>query len=65
MMKKKWLLERIKAGDEAVFKELFEAHHAAVFNLCFRMLGDLQETEDITQEVFFKAFLKNFKYLSG
>ena len=62
MMKKKWLLERIKAGDEAVFKELFEAHHAAVFNLCFRMLGDLQETEDITQEVFFKAFLKLSKF---
>jgi RNA polymerase sigma-70 factor (ECF subfamily) len=61
-MKDKRLLERIKAGDEAVFTELFEVHHAAVFNLCFRMLGDLQETEDITQEVFFKAFLKLKKF---
>lgn len=57
------LLERIKSGEEAAFKEFFDIHHKAVFNLSFRLLRNLPEAEDITQEVFFKAFLTIDKFM--
>lgn len=62
LIDEKRLLERIKSGDEAAFKEFFDVHHKAVFNLSFRLLCNLQEAEDITQEVFFKAYLTMNKF---
>lgn len=62
LIEKTRLLERIKAGDTAAFKEFFDGHHEAVFHLCFQMVRDRQEAEDITQEVFFKAFLTMDKF---
>lgn len=62
LIDEKRLIERIKSGDEAAFKEFFDGHHEAVFHLCFHMVWDLQEAEDITQEVFFKAYLTMNKF---
>lgn len=38
------------------FQALFEAHQSMVFNVCTRMLDNVQEAEDLTQDVFFKAY---------
>jgi len=62
LIDEKRLLERIKSGDEAAFKEFFDVHHKEVFSLSFRLLRNLQEAEDITQEVFFKAYLTMNKF---
>jgi RNA polymerase sigma-70 factor (ECF subfamily) len=62
LIDEKRLLERIKAEDEAAFKEFFNVHNEAVFRLCFRILRDFQEAEDITQDVFFKAYLTMNKF---
>lgn len=66
-MEKNWnrdriLLEKTRAGDETGFKKIFDECHRGVFNLCFHMLQDRQEAEDITQEVFLKAFRKINKF---
>ena len=43
-------------GNAEAFTELVDAHQNAVYNLCFRMLGDPYEAEDAAQETFLRAF---------
>ena len=43
-------------GDEQAFAKLVESHQVAVYNLCFRMLGDPYEAEDAAQETFLRAY---------
>lgn len=55
-MDDKQLLRRLKRRDERAFTELVVAHQGRIFNVCFRMLGNRAEAEDIAQETFIKAF---------
>lgn len=48
--------ERIAAGDGAAFKDLFDEFGAGVLNLCYAMVRDRFEAEDIAQEVFVEVF---------
>jgi RNA polymerase sigma factor (sigma-70 family) len=52
------LIEKVQSGDKAAFKLFFEKHHRNIYRLCYHMLHDSQEAEDMTQEVFLKVFLK-------
>lgn len=38
-----------------VFRTLFDAWHGRVYQTCFRLMGNPQEAEDITQDVFVRA----------
>ena len=48
------LLEQIGQGDVASFEVLFHQHYDRVYGLLFRLLGNRDEAEDVTQEVFLK-----------
>ncbi|MDD4458122.1 MAG: RNA polymerase sigma factor [Syntrophotalea acetylenica] len=48
------LLERIRLGDERAFAQLVSEHLSQVINLAYRMLGDRQEAEDLSQEAFLR-----------
>ena len=50
------LLARAREGDHAAFGEIVRRYQNAVFNLCYRMLGDYHEAEDAAQETFLRAF---------
>ena len=50
------LVKRLKARDERAFREFVFAHEKLVFNLVFRMLGNYEEAEDVSQEVFVTVF---------
>ncbi len=50
------LLRRLRNRDERAFRELIEAHRDRVFNICYRMLGNRHESEDVAQEVFITVF---------
>ncbi len=56
------LIDKIRSGDQAAFKELFDTYHKSVFRLCLRMLRNSQEAEDMTQDVFLKVFLQIKKF---
>ena len=52
------LLTRCAKGDTGAFGKLVNHYENAVFNLVFRMVGNRHDAEDVTQEVFIRAFRK-------
>jgi RNA polymerase sigma factor (sigma-70 family) len=57
------LIAQLKQGNEAAFKQVFEAHQDRIYNTILYMIQSAEEAEDLTQEVFVDAFLsmENFK----
>lgn len=49
-------------GDQDAFTELVMAYQDAVYNLCYRMLGERGEAEDAAQEAFLRAFTHLDRY---
>jgi len=58
------LLSAFKEGDNEAFGELVRKYETRVFNHCLRMLGDEQDSQDLTQEVFLKVYrgVKNYEH---
>jgi RNA polymerase sigma-70 factor (ECF subfamily) len=50
------LVRGLHARDRQAFACVYGDYHAAVYNLCARILGDREEAKDVTQDVFLKAF---------
>jgi RNA polymerase sigma factor (sigma-70 family) len=50
------LLDGLNAGRRDAFVRLYAEHHAAIYNLCARIVGDREEAKDLTQETFIAAF---------
>ena len=46
------LLTRAAAQDQGAFAELYRRTSARLFGVCWRMLGDREEAEEVLQEVF-------------
>jgi RNA polymerase sigma-70 factor (ECF subfamily) len=55
------LVEACK-GDAEAFARLVEQYQAAVYNLCYRMLGNANDAEDAAQETFLRAFKGLHRY---
>lgn len=49
------MLERLRAGEDAAFGELFSRHSAAVFRLALGLVNDRSEADDLTAEAFFRV----------
>jgi RNA polymerase sigma factor (sigma-70 family) len=49
------LLQRLRAGEDAAFGELFSRHSAAVYRLALGLVSDRAEAEDLTAEAFFRV----------
>jgi len=45
-------IEAAKNGDAEAFSKLYNLHKRRVYTLCLRMLGNVSEAEDMTQEAF-------------
>lgn len=50
------LVQRAREGDSEAFEAIFDAYHARLYNYVYRLLGDPQEANDLTQESFLKAY---------
>jgi RNA polymerase sigma-70 factor (ECF subfamily) len=50
------LVRRFLGGERAAGNELVNRYHRSVFNIALRMLGNVQDAEDVTQTVFGNAF---------
>ena len=50
------LVLRARGGEPQAFGELVRRYQDSVFNVCYRMLGERQEAEDLAQDAFIRAF---------
>jgi RNA polymerase sigma-70 factor (ECF subfamily) len=55
-------VEQARRGDQRAFGLLVEAYQKPVFNLAYRMLGNLHEAEDAAQETFLRAYARLGQY---
>jgi len=51
-------LTRAKAGDHHAFAQLYAMHKRRIYSLCLRMVGNIAEAEDLTQEAFLQLHRK-------
>src|SRR6266487_4344596 len=55
------LLDACRRGDPRAFEEVVRLTHRQVYTQAFRLVGDSQEAEDVSQE----AYLRVFRGISG
>lgn len=60
------IIEACKKGKNKARHELYQLYSKAMFNVCYRMMNNREEAEDMLQEAFTQAFLKldSFRYES-
>lgn len=49
-------VRRAKQGDREAFGEIVHCHQQTVFNVAFRLLENVHDAEDATQEAFIRAY---------
>ena len=52
------LLAQAQAGDHHAFAQLYSLHKRRIYSLCLRMVGNVAEAEDLTQETFLQLHRK-------
>ena len=52
------VLARAQAGDHQAFAQLYSLHKRRIYSLCLRMVGNVAEAEDLTQEAFLQLHRK-------
>jgi RNA polymerase sigma-70 factor (ECF subfamily) len=52
------VLSLAQAGDHNAFAQLYSLHKRRIYSLCLRMVGNVAEAEDLTQEAFLQLHRK-------
>ncbi|WLR51006.1 RNA polymerase sigma factor SigW [Bacillus tianshenii] len=55
-------IKQVKKGDQDAFAEIVELYKDKVYQLCYRMLGNAHEAEDVAQEAFIRAYVNIQSY---
>jgi RNA polymerase sigma-70 factor, ECF subfamily len=50
------IIERAQQHDHEAFETIYHLHQRRVYGLCLRMLKNVEQAEDLTQEAFIQAF---------
>src|SRR5215468_6147196 len=54
-----------KAGDRQAFSELVEPYRAELLVHCYRLLGSMQDAEDLVQETLLRAWKRMDSFTGG
>ncbi len=49
-------IKQARAGDQEAFARLVDAYKVSIYNLAYRMLGNVSEAEEAAQETFLRAY---------
>ena len=52
------IIQRILAGERDAFALIVDRYKEAIFNLAYRMTGNYDDANDLSQEAFFRAYRK-------
>ena len=60
------IIELSKAGNQKAQYQLYKLYSRAMYNVCYRMMNNQAEAEDLLQDSFIEAFMKldTFRYES-
>ncbi|APH06610.1 RNA polymerase sigma factor SigW [Bacillus weihaiensis] len=50
-------IKQVKKGDQNAYAEIVDLYKDKIYQLCYRMLGNAHEAEDIAQEAFIRAYV--------
>ena len=50
------ILQRAKEGDLKAFEEIYQMYHRRIYNAVYGMLGDPDDAQDVTQDVFMRLY---------
>lgn len=50
------IIGRVLGGDRSAFAGLVEKYQGPIFNLAYRMTGSREDADDLTQEIFIRAY---------
>src|SRR5215208_3874063 len=56
------LISMVEAADADAFATLYDRHSRAAFSLAYRMMGERQASEDLTQDAFLKVWRGTSSY---
>jgi RNA polymerase sigma-70 factor (ECF subfamily) len=61
------LITQAKSGDSKAFERIYGKHVGHVYAICLRMLADRSWAEDLTQQIFVRAWVKlpSFRFESS
>lgn len=52
------IIARVLSGDRQAYALLVEAYKGPIFNLAYRMTGSREDADDLTQDIFIRAYQK-------
>jgi RNA polymerase sigma-70 factor (ECF subfamily) len=50
------LVRQVRQGDLGAYGELVRRYQSSVFGVCYRMLGEKQEAQDLVQDAFIRGY---------
>ena len=62
MLSDKEIVKSVLAGNKEAYSYLVNKYKNMVFSICYRILENKEEAEDLSQEVFIKAFFSLNKH---
>lgn len=56
------IIARVLKGDQQAYALLVEEYKSPIYNLAYRMTGNPEDADDLTQEIFIRAYLYLWRY---
>ncbi|MEQ6390575.1 RNA polymerase sigma factor SigW [Bacillaceae bacterium S4-13-58] len=55
-------IKEVKKGDQSAFEDVVSFYQNKVYQICYKMLGNSHEAEDVAQEAFLRAYMNIHSY---